>query len=256
MIDLPPVPKLWLPPKPAIVRAYDKHDVEQHKRQHATIQMGIGFNGQPVIPPSIVLKDTGAGANSGSSSVALDCGTAVDDKDFLIIGVSRSGAGTMGATYGGKTLSLINSAQTGFSSLFICSPANTIGVSGTKNVVLAITGGSSGMFAAIWRVSHADPTPVDTKTANSSSISLAVSAVNQAAIAINGIFGNGTGGTLSTAWSASVTEVFDIHDAAQVNALSGAQSPLTSGATTLTIAATRTGGLGQGLVGALFQGLF
>lgn len=39
MIEMPP--KLWLPPKPAIIRAASMRDVED-----ATIQMGVGFHGQ------------------------------------------------------------------------------------------------------------------------------------------------------------------------------------------------------------------
>lgn len=147
--DLPPKPKLWLPPKPAIIRPASKLDLAIPVLGTAGAISAKGLRGAGAAPKVLTYKGEGHGSSASSFTFSIDIGTASSDR-YVIVGVGGCQATQTisSLTINGVTATAIvtvNGAET--SAIYI---ANVTSGSGAQNVVVNWSGSQPVCGVGVW----------------------------------------------------------------------------------------------------------
>lgn len=221
---------------------------------------GFGFIGSaPRKTPSAALAYHAFGSTSNPNwSFTATLGTAIDTNDFIIAFVTASAA-TLGAvTLGGFTLTSLLSEGSGTFQAYILSAANLATLGATASLVVNGTGTGNGCAVGLYRVSKADPTPIDmqggatTASASAISVSLTATAANQLPIAGAGSFQSGAT-TVSLSLS-GVTADYTEQAASKIVAQSGGRGSLTTSGGSVAVTATPSTAVSTRMIALLFQG--
>lgn len=250
MIDLPPLPKLWLPPKPAIIRSARGIDIPLRSEVRRRIEADQATFPFPVVvgrPAAMVTYQATASqevATATNTFAGMALGTAAANR-YIIVGVTGR-TGSTGTTFtsvtvGGITASAVVTRVVAgdlangenFAGLFIA----TVPTGATGSVVIVTNNVMVRMGVVVWsavNLSSATATATGSSSASAPTASLNVAA---GGFALGAAYSQSA---TTTTW-AGITEVVDTQITA-ANTYTGASSNFAAAQTSLAMTATFAAG--------------
>lgn len=252
-LDLPPKPELWLPPKPAIIRAASMVDLQReahaHKRMRDAALAGTIFINPFAFAVAAVnvtmVSTTSADTATGNadqttySFAGLSLGTPVAGRVIVVAGFGRSSAARTVSSISavGNAASLVVATNSGNDAIALYSIVDETNASGT--VAITFSGGMLRAGAIVWAMTGASGATASATSSDSTissgdlTTTLNVPA-NGAAIAA--AWQNATAGS-TWSWTAGPTEDAEFTIETTANIGTGASLEYAAAQTPLTVTA-------------------
>lgn len=168
-IDLPPTPKLWVPPKPAIIRPAPDIRVPPMLGITMLARMSMARSkfvaAGGVTPHSNLTFRTANGSTNVTTSTTYssqNLGSAAAD-NWVIGAIMQDGGGSVtSVTIGGVSASLVVSETSAVPRTFIY--AANVPAGGTGSIVVNFSGGSQNISCSHWTVNMSSGTATDTSS--------------------------------------------------------------------------------------------
>ena len=157
--DLPPKVPLWVPPKPAIIRAASLGDLEVSRRLISTFPfpMKPPVGGAAVITPTYRTTLSSSSQASTQTFTAVSIGTAVVGRCVIVGMVGGYGTTTINSvTIGGVTATLFDNTQS--EAQVGCFAVAQVDTGTTANIVI-VQGASQGITISVWTATGITTTP-------------------------------------------------------------------------------------------------